>query len=305
MAFGVVQYLMGARHLGTAGLHPSPAASPEAAAKQKRQLVIGLGSVIGIIALVAILGATGVMRITPEGIGVATGYLLLAIVLIFFTWLFASSNWTSDERKRLVVIFILFVAAAVFWSVFEQAGSTLNLFAERSTRNTIFGAAFPASWWQSVNSAFLIIFAPVFAWLWIRMGRRDPSSPTKFALGLFFVALGFVVMIGGAKASEGGALVSPSYLLLTYFFHTVGELCLSPVGLSAMTKLAPARIVGLMMGVWFLATSIGNYLGGRVAGMYERFTLPTLFTAVSAYAMLFAVILALLIKPIKKMMARS
>ncbi|MBA2626872.1 MAG: peptide MFS transporter [Gemmatimonadales bacterium] len=305
MALGIIQYRLGWKKLGNAGMHPARAESPAAAARQKRQLVIGLSVVVGLIALVAALSATGAIGLTPEGIGVFTGYLLLAVVVIFFGWLFASKGWTRDERKRLVVIFVLFMAAAVFWSVFEQAGSTLNLFAERSTNNSVLGFAFPASWWQAVNSAFLILFSAVFAWLWVRLGTRDPSSPAKFSLGLFFVALSFIVMIGAAKASSGGVRVSPGWLLGVYFLQTVGELCLSPVGLSAMTRLAPARIVGMMMGVWFLATSVGNYMGGRVASMYERFTLPTLFGAVAAYAMLFAIILALLIKPIKRMLARA
>ncbi|MEO8227058.1 MAG: peptide MFS transporter [Gemmatimonadota bacterium] len=305
MALGLIQYRWGWKHLGNAGMYPAAAESAEAAAKQKRQLVVGVGAVVGILAITAVLGLTGTVRMTPEGIGIATGYLLLATVVIFFGWLFTSGNWTRDERKRLVVIFVLFAAAAVFWSVFEQAGSTLNLFAERSSNNSVFGYAFPASWWQAVNSAFLILFSAVFAWLWVRLGSRDPSSPAKFSLGLFFVSISFVVMIGAANAAAGGNRVSPLWLLAVYFLQTIGELCLSPVGLSAMTRLAPSRIVGLMMGVWFLATSIGNYLGGRVASMYERFTLPTLFGAVAAYAMLFAVILALLIRPIKRMLSRQ
>jgi POT family proton-dependent oligopeptide transporter len=143
----------------------------------------------------------------------------------------------------------------------------LNLFAERSTRTEMLGFDFPASWLQSVNSIFIILLAPVFAWLWIALGSREPSTPAKFSLGLIFVGLGFALLIGGAIQAEQGVEVSPLWLIGVYFLHTIGELCLSPVGLSAMTKLAPARVAGLMMGVWFLSIANGNYIGGRLAAL--------------------------------------
>jgi POT family proton-dependent oligopeptide transporter len=163
----------------------------------------------------------------------------------------------------------------------------------------------PSSWFQSVNSFFIIALAPVFAALWVYLGTRNPSSPTKFSVGLLFVALGFAVMIGASLAAQGGVQVSPMWLVLTYLLHTIGELCLSPVGLSAMARLAPARVTGMMMGVWFLATSVGNYIGGRVAGLYESFSLPAIFGAVTGYALLAALVMALLIGPIKRMLARA
>jgi POT family proton-dependent oligopeptide transporter len=190
----------------------------------------------------------------------------------------------------------------VFWSLFEQAGSTLNLFAERSTNNRAFGWSFPASWFQSVGAIFIVLLAPVFAWLWLKLGRRDPSSPTKFVFGLIFVGLGFAVLIPAATLAATGVKVSPWWLTLTYLLHTIGELCLSPVGLSATTKLAPARVGGLMMGVWFLSLSLGNYLGGRVAGLYESFALPTLFGVVGGFAIVAGVVLALAVRPINKML---
>jgi POT family proton-dependent oligopeptide transporter len=196
---------------------------------------------------------------------------------------------------------VLFIAAALFWSVFEQAGSTLNLFADRSTRNSFLGFGFPSSWFQSLNSLFIIAFAPVFGWLWIRLASNEPSSPAKFSLGLLLVGAGFLILVPAARMSEAGQLVSPMWLTATYLLHTFGELCLSPVGLSAMTKLAPARIVGLMMGVWFLATSVGNYIGGRVASVYEAFALPTLFGAVAAFGIGAGILLLLFVRPMRKL----
>jgi len=166
--------------------------------------------------------------------------------------------------------------------VFEQAGSTLNLFADRSTVNVMpIKGEFPSSWWQSLNALLIFILAPVFAWLWVTLGTRQPSTPTKFALGLIGVGAGFLYLVPGAQIAATGAKVGVSWLFIVYLLHTIGELCLSPVGLSAMTKLAPARIVSLMMGVWFLGASVGNFLGGQAASFYETLPLPTLLTTVA------------------------
>ena len=302
MFFGIVQYLAGWKYLGEAGMYPVKPDSPEAHARQRRWLAIGLAIVGVVLALLAAGAATG--RVSAQGVANGLGVFLLLTTVGFFVWLFTVAKWTRDERKRLLVVLVLFLAASVFWSVFEQAGSTLNLFADRDTRTVVLGYDFPPSWFQSLNSLFLIMLAPVFAWIWIKLGKRDPSSPTKFTFGLIFVAAGFAILVFAAKQAEQGVLVSPLWLTATYLLHTIGELCLSPVGLSAMTKLAPARIAGLTMGVWFLATSVGNYLGGRVGGLYESFSLPGLFGAVALFALGAAVVLALLIRPIRRMLER-
>jgi POT family proton-dependent oligopeptide transporter len=302
MTLGLIQYVAGGRHLGEAGMHPVAPASPDAAARQRRQLWSGLGVTAAVLAAVAVLGLSGLMPITVQGLSDALGVLLLATVIAFFLWVFFSKTWTPAERKRLSVIGVLFAASALFWCVFEQAGSTLNLFAARSTDTTVFGFSFPASWFQSLNALFIISLAPVFAWLWVRLGPREPSSPTKFVLGLVFAGLGFAVLVGGASIAAGGARVSPLWLVAVYFCHTVGELCLSPVGLSAMTKLAPARISGLVMGVWFLSIAVGNYMGGRIASLYEALPLPTLFGTIALFGVIAGLVLALFVKPIVKLM---
>jgi POT family proton-dependent oligopeptide transporter len=304
MTLGVIQYVLGSKSLGDAGLHPAPAESPQAAARLRRN-AIAVGAILIVVLVAFGVGAyTGAVPVTARQVADGAGVMLLAIVVFFFGWLFTSSNWTPDERKKLVVIGVLFLAAALFWSVFEQAGSTLNLFADRNTHNEVFGWAYPSSWFQSLNSLFLIIFAPVFAWLWLRLARakKEPSSPAKFATGLILVGAGFVILIWAARMAEQGIQVSPMWLTVTYFLHTCGELCLSPVGLSAMTKLAPARIAGLMMGVWFLATSVGNFIGGRVSSLYESWALPSLFGAVGLFAIGAGILLALFVKPIKRLM---
>jgi POT family proton-dependent oligopeptide transporter len=304
MFFGLVQYLAGWKHLGSAGMYPAPPESPEAAHAQRRLLRIGLAVVAAIVVLVWALAAAGAVRITAQGVSNVLGVVLLLTTVAFFAWMFLAAHWTPEERKRLIVVLVLFVAALIFWSVFEQAGSTLNLFAQRATRTEAFGVSFPPSWLQSVAPFLLVVLSPVFAWIWWRLGPRDPSSPTKFTIGLVCVSLSFAILVIPAQAAEQGIRVSPLWLVATYFLHTVGELCLSPVGLSAMTRLAPARIVGLTMGVWFVALSVGNYLGGRVGGLYESFSLPQLFGVVALFAAAAAVVLALLIRPIRRMLAR-
>jgi POT family proton-dependent oligopeptide transporter len=304
MFFGLVQYLAGWKYLGNAGMYPAPAESPAAASSQRRTLRLGLMGFVGGAVLLWLLSRAGIVTITAQGVSAVLGVVLVLTSVVFFLWMFLAARWTQEERKRLVVVLVLFVAATIFWSVFEQAGSTLNLFAQRATRTEVFGLRFPPSWFQSVEPFFLVVLSPVFAWLWFRLGKHDPSSPTKFTIGLVCVALSFAILIGPAGVAQQGIRVSPLWLVATYLLHTIGELCLSPVGLSAMTRLAPARIASLTMGVWFVALSAGNYLGGRVAGLYESFSLPQLFGAVAMFAAGAAVVLALLIKPIRRMLAR-
>jgi proton-dependent oligopeptide transporter, POT family len=302
MTLGLIQYVAGGRHLGEAGLRPVPPRSAEEAAKQWKQLRIGIGSAVLAVTVAVVLKVSGAAAITAQSLSDALGLVLLFTVVLFFLWLFLRGNWTPVERKRLVAIGVLFAASALFWCVFEQAGSTINLFAARSTDARVFGLSFPASWFQALNALFIISLAPVFAWIWVKLGSKEPSSPAKFSLGLLCAGLGFAVLAAAASIAATGVRVSPLWLVTVFLFHTVGELCLSPVGLSAMTKLAPSRISGLVMGVWFLSLSVGNYLGGRVASLYEALPHPKLFSAVACFGVGAGLLLALLVKPTVKLM---
>ena len=303
MTLGVMQYVLGGRALGTAGLEPTRPASPAGAARVRRQAIYGLGGGLLLLVLLGAAVATGVLPLTIDQITRRYSYVLLAVVLGFFAWLFFGGEWTTVERRRLYIVLLYFLAAALFWSVFEQAGSTLNLFADRSTRNVLPGyGEFPASWWQSVNALLIIVFAPVFAWLWVKLGPTGPSSPTKFSLGLVGVGLGFLILVPAAHIASTGAKVGLSWLFTVYLIHTLAELCLSPVGLSSMTKLAPARIVSLVMGVWFLGASVGNFLGGQAASFYESMPLATLLEAVAALPILAGIVMFLFRKPLTRMM---
>lgn len=302
MVLGLIQFALGGSFLGDAGIKPLGSATPEALAlAKKRGFIAGLATA-GIAGAAVLMANAGMIDVSPEGISNLFGLLLLVVTVVFFTWLFGFNPWTTAERNKLIVVAIFFIATIFFFSAFEQAGSTLNLFAERSSHNILFGMDFPASWYQSLNALFIIALAPVFAWLWVWLGRKEPSSPTKFACGLLFVSLGFAVMIFAAMAAGNGVLVSPMWLVATYLLHTIGELCLSPVGLSAMTKLAPERVTGLVMGVWFLGPSIANYISGRLAGFYESMPLWQLFGLVTGFSLASAVVMALLVPWAKRLM---
>jgi len=305
MFLGLVQYVLGGKHLSPDGLRPVRPNDPAAAVRVRRQIrLVGLVTG-GLVLLAVVLVLSGAVGLDPEAISRNFKYVLVAVTVAFFGWLFLSRGWTREERKSLVVIAVLFAAAVVFWMAYEQAGSTLNLFADRSVDNFIFGHPFPASWYQSLPPLFIILFAPVFATLWVRLGKRNPSSTAKFAFALFLLGLGFAVMIGASMAALSGVRVSPMWLVVSYLLQTLGELCLSPVGLSAMSVLAPVRIAGLVMGVWFLALSVGNYLAGMASSLYETMPLPTLFTIVTITALVTALVLAFLAKPIGRMLRGS
>jgi POT family proton-dependent oligopeptide transporter len=291
MTFGLVQYVLGWKYLGTAGLRPPTASSPAEFAKAKQQATMYIG--IGAAVLVA-LGASiamGYVAVTKDRVTTVFTILLLTVTAGIFGSLFASKQWTPVERKRLVMIGVYFIAAILFWGVFEQAGSTLNLFARDKTANIAFGYEFPSTWWQSVNAVMIVSLAPVFALLWLKLGRNQPSTPTKFALGLIAVGIGFLYLVPGAQMALDGTKVGISWLFMVYLIHTLAELSLSPVGLSAMTKLAPPKIVSLVMGIWFLGASIGNFLAGQAASFYESLPMPTLLTAVSILPMAVGVIM--------------
>ena len=302
MVAGLIQYVMGGKYLGQGGLGPAVATPAEASKNWRIGTIVSL-ALLAVALVVGIGTYTGALPITPGQIADAAGYGLLIITVVFFGWLFLSPQWTAAERHRLYVIGVLFIGAAVFWSLFEQAGSTLTLFADRDTQEAILGWVYPKSWFQSMNSFFVWTFAPVFAWLWLTLGRRgsEPSTPVKFSLGLILVGAGFLLLMWGSMFAQTGQ-VSPLWLTGVYLLHTFGELCLSPVGLSAMTKLAPVRIAGLMMGVWFLAASVGNFMAGRVSGFYQEMPLPNLFMTIAIVGVVAGVILLSMSRVIKRLM---
>ncbi len=213
-------------------------------------------------------------------------------------------GFTKVEWKRLAAMGVFFVFAAVFWGAYEQAGSTLNLFGDRYTRSSILGVSFPSSWFLSVQAVFVIVLSPAFAWLWMRLGKHEPSTPAKFAIGLLFIGLSFVFLLIPANHLQDspGIRVSPFWLIGCYFIQELGELAVSPVGLSVFTKLSPVKIVGFMLGVWFLADSVGNKAAGYAAGFISSAPLPQLFGVIAAVCLGASVVAFAMIKPVKGLM---
>jgi len=254
----------------------------------------GFGMIIGIIQYVA--GKKYLTPVSETGKTVQTK-------IVESTKDVTNARFTAQDWGRIAAASILTLFALMFWAGFEQAGSSLNLFADRATRLVFAGFSYPSSWFQSVEPLFVIIFSPIFALIWLRLGRMEPSSPTKFTLGLAFLSLSFLLIVPAARYYEHTKVaVSPMWLIGLYFLQMCGELCLSPVGLSMVTKLSPPRIVGLMMGVWFFATAMGNYVAGWVAGFLENRAFSEVFFAAFASVGVATIILALLIRPIRKLM---
>jgi POT family proton-dependent oligopeptide transporter len=302
MILGLIQYRLGWGYLGEAGKFREE--GRETKPQALRQLMLGV-ALVGVIAIVLyFLGSRGTLNITLEGAAQATGVIILAIAVLFFASVLGFGGLDSVEKKRVVVIFFLFLGAAMFWAGFEQAASSLNLFAERLTDRNVFGWEAPASWLQAINPLFIITLAPVFGWLWVWLDKRkkEPSLPMKFGFGLLLLGVGFLVIAWGATYTVEGQLVSPGWLISTYFLHTCGELFLSPVGLSSITKLSPPKFVGQMMGTWFMGAALGNLVAGLVAGQFETLPLPQLFMAVSASVGVAGVLFFVFAKPIRRMM---
>jgi len=308
MLLGLVQYKLTNKHLEGIG-EEVVAITPEE--KQKRSKMIKMASMIfGLVALVTLLIFQGVIAIDASAMAAASNNVIAIVALLYFGYLIFFGGLDNDERKKVGVIAILFLFSAMFWSGFEQAGSSLNLFADRFTDRTVLGWEIPTGYFQSINSLFIIIFAPIFGAMWIWLGRRnlEPSSPLKFAFGMILLGVGFFVMYFATKIAASGQLAAPTWLIVTYLFHTFGELSLSPVGLSLTTKLAPKKYTGQMMGMWFLSVALGNLIAGRIAGGASGGTEEALQQMPDQYMLIVmtvlgaGVLLLILSRPIRKLM---
>ena len=282
MVLGLIQFRLGYGRLGNAGVLRTER-TPEQLARLSRRFFGGCAALGLAIVAFAVLVSRGTLPISLTQIATGLAGIILAVVIAFFGYLMYFGGHNVAEKKKIGAIFWFALLAVVFWSGFEQAGSSLNLFAEDLTNRTIGSWTYPASWLQSVNAFFIVVMAPAFGWLWVWLANRNanPSTPVKFGLGLLLLAAGFFVIAWGAANATPDSPVSASWLVVMYFLHTVGELALSPVGLSAVTKLAPKNRISQMMGLWFVATSLGNVMAGLVAGRLESLEPSPLFFAVT------------------------
>ncbi len=303
MVFGVIQYQRGSRrYLGAAGERRVEAADPVVRGRAVRSVLIVAAALAVALAALLLCQAAGVTNLSLEGAARGTGVVIVGIVLVYFATVLRSGGLTVQEKKRIVVIFIFFVASSLFWAGYEQAGSSFNLFASRLTDRMIGSWQMPASWLQAVPPIFVIVLSPVFAWVWLRLRSHEPSMPAKLGFGLVLLAIGLFVMVVAALNTHGGAnKVGPGWLIATYFIHTVGELCLSPVGLSSVTKLAPRRLVGQMMGTFFMGNALGNLIAGLTAGSFSTMPLPVLFGTIAKVTGVAGLVLIAFSGPIRKL----
>lgn len=365
MLLGLISYKIGDKYLEGAG--ELDTGEPESVIKKRSKLFYGISSFLAAaVVLFGFLMSSGAIDVALEALAQNLGIVAVIITLIFFVYIIFFGGHNKEEKKKLGVIFWLFILAALFWSGFEQAGSSLNLFAadltDRSAgpneflggfgailmtailalpigyyclrtfrredlwsmakvavgvsslgllgffywvfQNVGSGWMIPASTLQLINPTFIVIFAPLFGmlWTWLASRNANPSIPVKFALGLLGLAAGFFVLSWGAANASADNLVSPAWLIVTYFLHTVGELCLSPVGLSSMTKLAPKNRVSQMMGIWFVATALGNLMAGLVAGQLESLAPSGLFQSVALIVGGGGIVALLAAPPVRKLM---
>jgi POT family proton-dependent oligopeptide transporter len=299
MAVGLAQFLWTRHYLGGAGLAPA-----QGQVKSWKP-VIGF---VAAVALIAVLAMGGMLKINAVAMAEGASWAMLVLGVVYFAYLLFFAGLTRVERNRVLVMVALVAASVMFWAGYEQTGASLNLFAERYTDRNILGWEMPAGVLQAVNPIFIILFAPLFAALWIALGKRgrDFNAATKFGAGLIMLGLGFLVMYFASQYTLAGQMVLPTWLILTYLLHTFAELCLSPVGLSYMSKLAPPRFVGQVMGMWFLSMALGSNMAGQLTGQYDAThleSLPALFIKIFWYGVIGGVVMLLLTPIVKRMMA--
>ena len=309
MAAGVLQYLWSRRLLGDAGAAPMSGSSDAALAGRAPRAALRWIALAGVvIAVLVVLLWTGVLHVDALLLQGLTTQAIIGITIVYFAYMLFGAGLTRSERLRVLALAVLFVASVLFWAGYEQTGSSLNLFAERYTDRALLGWVVPATWFQSLNPIYIVMFGPVFSALWVRLARRnlDPSTPLKFILGLLGMGAGFLVMAAAARLVAGGHMVGMGWLTVTYLLHTWGELCLSPVGLSATSKLVPARFVSQSLGIFFVSLSLGNLLAGRIAGDFDPAKLaamPGQFMFIVWFAVVSAALLVLMMPLMRRWMA--
>lgn len=295
MGIGIIQYKLTAPKLKGVGVEPAEPLSPPA---QKKAWIAIVGFLITV-AVVTTLTLNGTIKLDPVPLAQAVAIIFTAIFFAYYGYIFFLGHLTANEKRRLGALFLICIASACFWSGFEQAGSSMNLFAQDYTDRMVGSFEIPPAWFQSANAYFIVILTPFFAALWINLGKRfvSPAYGIKCAVGLIVMASGFVVMFFAAQLAASGMKVAPYWLVATYFLHTVGELCLSPVALSAVSRLSPKRFAGQMMGVFVLTYSIGNIISGLIAGNFDPNQidqLPNIYGQIFVFSVGFAIVILLI-----------
>ncbi len=307
MALGMITYrTFGQRYLGEHGNYVAqpPAAGGQASGGNRPLLLF----IAAMVALLTTLQLTGVLDLTTaQGLAKAMGTIISLVAIGYFSYILIAGGLDSVEKKRVVVLFFFFLASAVYWAGNEQQGSSLQIFADRYTNLSLFGWQMPSSWFQNLNPAFILIFSPVLAGLWVFLANRkiNYSVPAKFATSLLLLGLAYIWMVIASNIALTGVRTSPVYLTVTYLFFTLAELFLSPVGLSAFSKLSPKRYTSQLMGLWFVGSSLGNLIAGLFAGGFDEKNvqqMPALFQSVAIFALVSGLIMLAFTKPLKRWM---
>jgi proton-dependent oligopeptide transporter, POT family len=285
------------KNLGLAGQVP---ANPLAQDEKKQVFSIIGASVIILAILIAIAIPTGLL--TFDSFIALVGVLGIGLPIIYFTVMYRSPKTTADERSRVIAYIPLFIASVMFWAIQEQGSTILASYADKRTQSEFAGITISPAWFQSLNPLFIILLAPIFAWIWVKLGNRQPSIPKKFSLGLLFAGLSFLVILLPAYFGGEDSLVSPLWLVLSYFIVVLGELCLSPVGLSATTKLAPAAFSAQTMSLWFLSSAAAQAINAQIVKFYSPETEMTYFGVIGGASIVLSIILFLLSPKIQKFM---
>ncbi|GIO32867.1 MULTISPECIES: peptide MFS transporter [Paenibacillus] len=286
MFLGLIIFTCTRKNLGLAGTFvPSPLSPAE---RKKVFLIIGIGAVL-LAVVVAITIPLGLL--TFDSLIVTVGILGMLIPTIYFIVMFRSPRTTSVERSRLMAYIPLFIAAVMFWAIQEQGSTILANYADKRTQLDFAGIHISPAWFQSLNPLFIITFAPVFAWVWMKLDKRQPTIPKKFAMGLLFAGLSFLVILLPAYVGGEDSLVNPLWLVLSYFIVVLGELCLSPVGLSATTKLAPSAFSAQTMSLWFLSNAAAQAINAQIVKFYSPATEMAYFGVIGGVAILLSIVL--------------
>ena len=299
MALGLIQFLLTRKNLGSIGSAPSVILNKDTKVKELKIFNFLMISFF----IVIFLGLFGFIKFDPIPVANMLTVFILLIAVSYFLYLFTLGKLNIEERKKIILIMVLFFGAAFFWSGFDQAGSSFNIFAKEYTDRLVFGWEYPASWLQVLNPILVVILSPFMAYIWFFLGKRmlDPALPFKFGLGLIFMAIGFLFIASGASIAIQEGSAGAKWLLLTYLFHTIGELTLSPIGLAAISNLSPKRFVGQMMGIWFLASSLGAIIAGLLSGQatYDGLdSMPDLFNKIAILSSVIGLLLILISKPL-------
>ena len=300
MSFGVLQFIYSKKLLGVAGINPNPMED-----RRRAKLVLGTKISLGVMVVVIASGLLGFYSIEPRGFAENFSYFLTVVAGLYFLYLFFFAGLTSAEKRNLILLALLFVGAAAFWSGFDQSASSLSIFARDYTDLSVSGYIIPIGWLQFANPIFVVIFAPIFAGIWTHLGRinLNPALPIKFAFGLVLMAVSFVIMLFAVELAMETAPVGMRWLILTYLLQTWGELTLSPIGLAAFSRYSPKKYIGQMFGLWFLASAIGGVLAGLLGGDALDAGLESIspvFNFMIKYYLAIALILIVLSRFVKK-----